>query len=122
GTISGAKFWTNLPDKAIATKIQRFVFFDNPPLLEDWMSGSISSMDLHQLISAHLGIEQGRIWPFFVRQSQRLKICALNEIRILRPFFITALATSNVDSFSTITCESKALHRYFDSIINSADI
>ena len=43
GTLSASKFWSNIRDRSLGSAIQKFVFRDNPKLLEAWMIGEISS-------------------------------------------------------------------------------
>jgi FMN phosphatase YigB (HAD superfamily) len=119
GTLSASKFWSNIPDRSLARSIQDFVFRDNPELLAAWMIGQISSWQLHRLLEAEFKTDE--IWHRFVAQSIRLHIKGLDVIPKLRQHFLVALATTNVDSFTNITCRSKSLLRHFDSVINSAD-
>ncbi len=103
--------------------IQR-VIFREPTIVNAWMRGELTSLDIAGILSSHFPLDiptiaatmdegcrhlhfNQAVWDFAVAQKAALQR--------------TALVTDNMDVFSKVVIPSHGLEALFDVILNSAD-
>jgi len=124
GTLCHDRFWRSADEKTRIT-IQEFLFSpDNNRIVTEWMRGFYSSEEIHAILGKELNLDVARLWRIFVDDCRTMQIekDVLNRILLLRNDLMTILVTDNMDCFSRFTVPALNLERYFDMILNSADI
>lgn len=123
GTLCFDRFWQNLPH-AEASAVQEFLFTKKNPIVHEWMCGRLSSEEVASLAATATGIPADTLFEKLRegRAAMIVSSLALELILSLRPQYEVVLSTDNMDSFSRFTIPALGLTKYFDRILNSADL
>ncbi|MCU0667555.1 MAG: hypothetical protein MUF85_02975 [Patescibacteria group bacterium] len=120
GTLCFDRFWRSL-DSNNYQKIQKYLFYDNSKLANDWMRGLYSSEQINKLISKKLNLPYDSLWELFVNDCKNMNVpqSTLVAINKLKSKWHTVLITDNMDCFTRFTVPAINLDKYFDLIVDS---
>lgn len=120
GVLCHDVFWRSLPTETF-NLVERFIFHDNMPLVDDWMIGRTTSEEVNRLVADRIGMPYEKLWDIFVRDCETMHVSksALNLIQKLRTTQTAILITGNMDSFTRFTVPALKLDSYFDRIVSS---
>jgi len=126
GVLCKGRFYekTLLPDHPeVYGWIQRNVF-GNKELVQKWMRGQVSSMDINGLIAENTGINHETLGELYRESIRKMELDS--EVKELAESLKLSgrkigLVTDNMDIFTEITVPNHRLNELFDIIVNSAD-
>lgn len=102
--------------------INKFLFKDNPNIVNDWMIGKYSSEDIHKILSKNIGVSYELLFDVFKHDCKNIQISQkiLNKLIQLKDNYYLILSTGNMDCFNRFTLPAKPLLvDIFDEIHNS---
>lgn len=103
--------------------IQKHVF-DEPTIVEPWMAGDLTIVDIARMLSRHVDMDVSSIVETMEKGCERLNFntavwnFALSQKNAGRK---TALVTANMDVFTKVVVPCHRLHEVFDVILNTFD-
>jgi FMN phosphatase YigB (HAD superfamily) len=122
---SGLYFNVSPPEVAQWPELVQRVVFGRREIIEPWMRGEISLEDIAGILAYETGMERKEILGYLRRGCTDLGFNpAVHAFaRWVRSTSLrSALVTANMDVFSDVVVESHGLERWFDVIVNSADV
>ncbi len=128
--ISYYNFWFSLENPAhkyhsYLNLIERFLFRENKPLVDRWMTGEENTESIHEKICSTLDIDYKILLNIFINDCKNLDAPSiiLDKLEQAEGYFIRILRTDNMDSFSRFTLpNNKKLASVFDQIDNSYEL
>jgi len=125
GTLCWSRFWESLTktNPEFSKEIDNFFMFEKE-MVTNWMRGKIGSEEINKFISQKTGFSESKLWQIFVSDCKNMKIDSevTELIKKLKEKYLIVLVTGNMDCFTRFTVPELGLERFFDLIINSADI
>ena len=105
------------------TIIQK-VIFGEPAIVNPWMKGELSSLDIAAILSRHFSLDIPTIVATMEKGCQQLHFNqAVWDFAVAQKTAgrKTALVTDNMDVFSKVVVPCHGLETLFDELLNSAD-
>jgi len=126
GVLSYKHFWFSLAESHPRTKskIEDYLFNQNPQLVKDWMNGAYTSEQIVHQLCEDRGIDYDNIWQVFVQDCKDIDVSKpiLNKLNQMKDEFYLVHSTGNMDSFNRWTLPANPLmSEVFDRIDNSYD-
>lgn len=130
GVISFNPFWVTIkhPKHALHkhfSKIENFIFRDNKDMVVRWMSGKLTTEEVHDMLSKALLInpkDTQIIQDLFIEDCKNIDISEkiLSRLRKLKKYYHVVLVTDNMDTFHRFTVPNNPqLITVFDEIHDS---
>lgn len=131
-TLSNSRFWGPwfTSDDAIVQDLARRMadaIFARPyELLDRWCFGAIAAEEVVDQVAAELGIDPALALEGLERSCREMQFVSpeiLPLVEALRAHGVrVGIATDNMDTFTRWTVPAMGLERWFDPILNSADL
>jgi FMN phosphatase YigB (HAD superfamily) len=120
GTLCPDKFWKSL-NPGQTELIDDLLFKKNSGMVQEWMTGQITSEEINQFVAGKLDVDYDQLWKSFVADCENMTVApvVLEKIKVLGARYTTILFTDNTDSFVRFTVPALRLNEHFDRIIDS---
>lgn len=130
GVISYNPFWITIKDSKHKlnkhfAKIEDLIFKKNKDIVLSWMSGKLTTEEVHIMLSRELNIpkaEVDEIYDLFVKECENIDLSKkiLNKLMELKKYYKVVLVTDNMDTFHRFTIpNNRVLTDVFDEIYDS---
>lgn len=123
GTLSHGRFWSSF-DATTFQIIQQSLFENNKALVVEWMLGHKNAEQICEWLAAETGLEIEALLGGLTESCEQMRLSP--ELRDLigraRKQNYVVLVTDNMDCFTRFTVHASELEKYFDHLINSADV
>ncbi|MFA5210970.1 MAG: hypothetical protein WC414_00510 [Patescibacteria group bacterium] len=122
-TLSNSLFWDN---SIYFSSFREFLFINNRPLLDSWMRGEYTYLDIAKILSEKFSISFTDILSDLEYSSKNMKFVSedipilLNKIR--NKGIKVVLASDNMDTFRKFTMPAMNLEKMFDDFLLSPEI
>ncbi len=111
-------------DAEVYEKIEAILFENKEKLMNDWMDGVLSSVNLYKILSKRLNIPFEEIFDDFINGEKELQIDkVLIDLvgKLKESGVVVGVISDNADTFLQYTVPHNGLNKVFDFIISSAE-